>query len=323
MMQTIHLKNVDLRVSKVCFGTMTFGGQADQAASTSMIDYCLENGVNFIDTANVYNEGKSEVLLGNALKGRRNRVILASKVRGPMGPGADEGGLSKKAILRAVEDSLKRLGTDHLDIYYLHRPDYDVPVQESLEAMDHLRRQGKIRFVASSNYSGWQVGQMYCISERQSYQPPRISQPMYNLLARGIEQEYLPMCKEYGVSTVVYNPLAGGLLTGKQHRETPVEGSRFDGNQMYLDRYWHPAYFDAVDKLKAIAAEAGRSMVSLSLNWLQHHTAADCIILGASTLEHLTNNLREMQDGPLAPETLKACDEVWQNLRGVTPNYNR
>ena len=146
---------------------------------------------------------------------------------------------------------------------------------------------------------------------------------MYNLLARGIEQEYLPMCKEFGVSTVVYNPLAGGLLTGKQLRETPVEGSRFDGNQMYLDRYWHPAYFDAVDRLKMVAAEAGRSMVSLSLNWLLHHTAADCVILGASHLDQLKNNIREMEDGALQQTTVEACNQVWQNLRGVTPNYNR
>jgi 1-deoxyxylulose-5-phosphate synthase len=322
-MQTVTLKNTELRVSRVCFGTMTFGGQTDQAASTAMIDFCLESGINFIDTANVYNEGASETLLGKALKGRRHQVVLASKVRGPMGPGPEEGGLSKKAILRAVEDSLRRLGTDHLDIYYLHRPDYDVPVQESLEAMDHLRRQGKIRFVGNSNYSGWQVAQMFCISQRQSYQPPRISQPMYNLLARGIEQEYLPMCKEFGVSTVVYNPLAGGLLTGKQQPERPVEGSRFDGNQMYLDRYWHPAYFDAVEQLKAIAAQAGRSMVSMSLNWLLHHTAADCVILGASRIDQLKNNVQDVKDGALDPATLQACNQVWQTLRGVTPSYNR
>jgi aryl-alcohol dehydrogenase-like predicted oxidoreductase len=322
-MQTITLKNTDLQVSRVCFGTMTFGSQADQPASTAMIDFCLDNGINFIDTANVYNDGASEVLLGNALKGRRNRVVLASKVHGTMGPGADQRGLSKKAILRALEDSLKRLGTDHLDIYYLHRPDYDVPIQESLEAMDHLRRQGKIRYIATSNYSGWQVAQMFAISERRSAQPPRISQPMYNLLARGVEQEYLPMCKEFSVSTVVYNPLAGGLLTGKQRHDAPVQGSRFDGNQMYLDRYWHPAYFEAVDRLKTVASNAGRSLVSLSLNWLLHHTAADCIILGASHLDQLKNNVHELKDGPLQPETIAACDQVWQSLRGVTPNYNR
>jgi aryl-alcohol dehydrogenase-like predicted oxidoreductase len=322
-METITLKNTDLRVSRACFGTMTFGGQADQAASTAMIDFCLESGINFIDTANVYNKGASEVFLGKALKGRRDKVVLASKVRGAMGTGPDESGLSKKAIFRAIEESLKRLGTDHLDIYYLHQPDYNVPVGESLEAMDNLRRQGKIRHVGTSNYSSWQVAQMFCNSERRSSQPPRISQPMYNLLARGIEQEYLPMCKEFGVSTVVYNPLAGGLLTGKQNRDAALEGSRFDQNQMYLDRYWHPAYFDAVDELRKISTEAGRSMVSLSLNWLLHHSQADCIILGASRLEQLQNNVAEMAQGPLDAATLAACDRVWQNLRGITPKYNR
>jgi aryl-alcohol dehydrogenase-like predicted oxidoreductase len=322
-MQTITLKNTDLRVSRACFGTMTFGGQADQAASTAMIDFCLESGINFIDTANVYNKGASEIFLGKALKGRRDKVVLASKVRGAMGPGPDESGLSKKAIFRAVEESLKRLGTDHLDIYYLHQPDYDAPIGESLEAMDNLRRQGKIRHVGTSNYSGWQVAQMFCNSERRSSQPPRISQPMYNLLARGIEQEYLPMCKEFGVSTIVYNPLSGGLLTGKQNRDAALEGSRFDQNQMYLDRYWHPAYFDAVDELRKISAEAGRSLVSLSLNWLLHHSPADCIILGASRLEQLQNNVAEMAQGPLDAATVAACDRVWQNLRGITPKYNR
>ena len=164
---------------------------------------------------------------------------------------------------------------------------------------------------------------VFSISERQSFQPPRISQPMYNLLARGIEQEYLPMCKEYGVSTVVYNPLAGGILTGKQQRETPQPGTRFDGNQVYLDRYWHPAFFDAVDRLKLVAADAGRSMVSLSLNWLLHHSPADCVILGASQLDQLKNNIKQLEDGALKPETVQACDQVWQELRGVAPKYNR
>jgi aryl-alcohol dehydrogenase-like predicted oxidoreductase len=146
---------------------------------------------------------------------------------------------------------------------------------------------------------------------------------MYNLLARGIEQEYLPMCKELGISTVVYNPLAGGLLTGKQPRDIPLPGTRFDNNQMYLDRYWHPAYFDAVEELRQLARKAGRSLVSLSLNWLLHHTPADCLILGASKLEHLQENLKAASEGPLAAEILQTCDAVWATLRGVTPKYNR
>jgi aryl-alcohol dehydrogenase-like predicted oxidoreductase len=302
---------------------MTFGSQTDGATAARMIGRCLDAGVNFFDTANVYNRGQSEILLGEALKGRRQQVVLASKVRGKMGDGPDRSGLSRAAILRAVDDSLRRLGTDYLDIYYLHQPDYDVPLEESLQALDELVRQGKVRYPASSNYSGWQVARMLWIAEQRGYLPAVITQPMYNLLARGIEQEYLPMAKEFGVSSVVYNPLAGGLLTGKQPREAPLAGTRFDKNQLYLGRYWHSACFDAVGELQQVAQRAGRSMVSLALNWLLHHTAADCLILGASRIEQLEDNLQAMNDGPLAGETVAACDAVWAKLRGVTPKYNR
>jgi aryl-alcohol dehydrogenase-like predicted oxidoreductase len=317
------LKGTDLTVSRACFGTMTFGGQADETAASRMIDRCLDAGINFFDTANVYNKSLSESILGKLLKGRRDKVVLASKVRGKIGEGPDECGLSRAAMLRAIDESLRRLGTDYLDIYYLHQPDYEIPIEETLETMDKLVRAGKVRYPASSNYSGWQVVQMLCVAEKQGYRPAMITQPMYNLVARGIEQEYLPMCEEFGVSTVVYNPLAGGLLTGKQKREAPQPGTRFDKNQMYLDRYWHPAYFDAVDQLRGIADKAGRSMVSLALSWLLHHTRIDCVILGASRIEHLDDNLKAMQDGPLPADAVAACDQVWQGLRGVTPNYNR
>jgi 1-deoxyxylulose-5-phosphate synthase len=322
-MDTRTLAHTDLVVSRACFGTMTFGSQADEAASIRMIDKCLDAGVNFIDTANVYNKGASETIAGKALKGRRNRVILASKVRGVMGDGPDQRGLSKRSMLRAIDESLRRLQTDYLDLYYLHQPDYSVPLEETLETMQQLVKQGKVRYPASSNYSGWQVCRMLWVAEKNAYKPAWITQPMYNLLARGIEQEYLPMVKEFGVSTVVYNPLAGGLLTGKQKRGTPIPGTRFDNNQMYLNRYWYDAYFDAVDELVGIARTAGRSPVSLALNWLLHHTAADCVILGASRLEHLEENLKALDDGPLPADTVAACDRVWAKLRGVTPQYNR
>src|SRR5205085_9933757 len=145
------------------------------------------------------------------------------------------------------------------------------------------------------------------IAGKNGYQPPLVSQPMYNLLARGIEQEYTAMCRQFGIALVVYNPLAGGLLTGKQQRERPLPGSRFDKVPMYLDRYWHPAYFDAVDELRQVAEKAGRSMIDLSLNWLLHHTATDCVILGASRVEQLQQNLDAFRGGPLGEDTLTAC----------------
>jgi aryl-alcohol dehydrogenase-like predicted oxidoreductase len=250
-------------------------------------------------------------------------VVLASKVAGKMGDDPLASGLSKAAILRAVEASLSRLSTDYLDIYYLHQPDYSVPLEETLEAMEELVRSGKVRQPASSNYASWQVCRMLWIADRNGYTPLKVTQPMYNLLARGIEQEYLPMAKELGVSTVVYNPLAGGLLTGKQRRGEPLPGTRFDNNRLYLDRYWHEAQFDAIEELAGAARAAGRSLVSLALNWVLHHTAADCLILGASRIEQLQENLRALGDGPLAPETLAVCDAVWRKLRGVAPQYNR
>jgi 1-deoxyxylulose-5-phosphate synthase len=302
---------------------MTFGSQVDESTAVQFIERCIEGGVNFFDTANVYNGGASEEIVGKILTGRRDKVVLASKVRGKMGEGPDMSGLSRAAIERGIEDSLRRLRTDYLDLYYLHQPDYAVPIEESLEAMDRLVKQGKVRYPASSNYSGWQVCQMQWIAEKNGYKPATITQPIYNLLARGIEQEYLPMARQFGVSTVVYNPLAGGMLTGKQNREAPVKGSRFDGNQMYLSRYWHEEDFDAVGELLDIARQAGRSPVSLALSWLLHHTAADCVILGASKLEQLDENLRAVEEGPLTPDTVAACDRVWSRIRGVAPQYNR
>src|SRR5579863_4883955 len=198
-METRTLQHTDLTVPRACFGTMTFGSQADEAASIRMIDHCLESGVNFIDTANVYNKGLSETMVGKALKGRRNKVILASKVRGIMGDGPDQSGLSKRAMLRAIDESLQRLQTDYLDLYYLHQPDYATPVEETLETMEQLVRAGKVRYPAVSNYSAWQVAEIHCIAGKKGYRPPFVSQPMYNLLARGIEDEYLPFCKRFGV----------------------------------------------------------------------------------------------------------------------------
>ncbi len=302
---------------------MTFGGQTDEPTARRIVDICMDRGINFFDTANAYNKGQSEVILGNVLKGRRDRVILASKVGMKTGEPAGVSPLSRKSILANIDGSLRRLQTDYLDLYYLHMPDYEAPIDETLAALDEVVRAGKVRYPATSNFAAWQVCQALWISEKSGYKPPYVSQPMYNLLARGIEQEYLPFCRAFGVSTIIYNPLAGGLLTGKQHRERPLPGTRFDANQMYLDRYWHPAYFDAVDELQKIAAQAGRSLIDLSLNWLLYHTVTDCVILGASKIEQIEQNLDVWERGPLSQETVAALDCVWQKLRGITPKYNR
>jgi aryl-alcohol dehydrogenase-like predicted oxidoreductase len=321
-MEMRTLGQTTLRVSPVCLGTMTFGGQTDEADARSMVDMCLERGINFLDTANAYNAGKTEEILARILAGRRDRFVLATKVCNPMGPGPDERGLSWAAILKAIDDSLRRLQTDYVDLYYLHQPDYGVPIEESLAAMDHLVRAGKVRFVGASNYASWQLCQMLWLAEKNGCQPVQVVQPMYNVLARGIEQELLPMCRQFKLAIVPYNPLAGGLLTGKHQSSAPLEG-RFTRMPIYKDRYWHPANFDAVQKLTSIASEAGRSLTSLAIGWLLQNVSVTSVILGASRLEHLQENLKALDDRPLPPETLAACDEVWRTLRGVTPQYNR
>ncbi len=322
-MQSRTLPHTDLTVSRACFGAMTFGGQTDEPTAARMIDICIDRGINFFDTANAYNKGQSEVILGNILKGRRNGLILASKVGMKTGEQPDASPLSRKSILANLDATLGRLQTEYLDVYYFHLPDYEAPLEESLEAMHQAVKAGKVRYAGTSNFAAWQVTRALWISETKGFPAPYVSQPMYNLLARGIEQEYIPCCQQLGVSMIVYNPLAGGLLTGKQNRERPLPGTRFDANQMYLDRYWHPAYFDAVDELQGIAQKAGRSVIDMALNWLLFHTAADCVILGASKIAQLEQNLDVFEKAPLDAETVAACDRVWQNLRGVTPKYNR
>jgi len=310
-----------LRVSRLCMGAMTFGGQTEEAEAGRMVDFCFDQGITFFDTANVYTQGRSEEILGRCLGERRKNVILASKARGKM---PDYAGLSLPSMRRALEDSLSRLGTDYLDVYYLHQPDYDVPLDESLEALETFRQEGKIRYGAFSNYSGWQACEMQWSSEKLALQPPRISQQMYNLLARGLEQEYLAFARRFGVSLVVYNPLAGGLLTGKHSSAAaPEPGGRFDANQQYQKRYWRPEAFEAVEALRGIAERAGLSLIELSLRWLTQQQSVGSVILGASKFEHLESNVKAAFGPSLDEATRAACDEVWLRLRGVTPIYNR
>jgi aryl-alcohol dehydrogenase-like predicted oxidoreductase len=323
-MQYRTLSRTALKVSRVSFGTMTFGAQTDEAAARGMIARCLDAGINFFDTANIYNKGLAETILGKALHGHRQDVVVATKVCGKMGEAPDESGLSRAAIHKALDASLRRLQTDYVDIYYLHQPDYDVPIEETLAALDEAVRAGKVRFPAVSNYAAWQVCEIHWIAEKNGFKPPHISQPIYNLLARGIEEEYLPFCKRFHVAVVPYNPLAGGLLTHKHSwQHGPIAGTRFDGNKLYLDRYWHDDYFAAVEELATLAREEGKTLVELSLQWLLSQPQVDSIILGASRREQLEENLKACDGAPLEENVLARCDAVWKRLRGITPKYNR
>jgi aryl-alcohol dehydrogenase-like predicted oxidoreductase len=316
-METRTIPHTNLTVSRVSLGTMTFGGQCDEDTARAMVDLCLDQGVNFIDTANAYTGGAAEEITGRVLQGRRARVVLASKVGIAVGDADDQKGLSRRAILRAIDESLRRLRTDYLDIYYLHQPDPMVPLEESLEAMQHLVDAGKIRYIGASNYAAWQICRM------QNHAKIHVAQPIYNLLSRGVEQEFFPMAKELQLYTIVYNPLAGGLLTGKYHNGVPQAGTRFEQNAAYMDRYWHRPNHDAVGQLRSRASAEGRSLTSVALNWILHHSPADGVVLGASRLAQLSENLGVLEEGPLAAPLVAACAEIWATLRGVAPQYNR
>jgi aryl-alcohol dehydrogenase-like predicted oxidoreductase len=318
------LGKTDLKVSRLALGTMTFGGQVAEAEAIRMVDRCLGHGINFFDTANVYHQGKSEIILGQALRGRRHQAVLATKVRGKMGEEPDDVGLKRSAIRKAIDASLQRLGTDYVDLYYLHQPDWETRIEETLAAMAELVREGKIRYPAVSNYAAWQIVQILWHCTDHGFVLPTVSQLMYNLLARGIEQECVACCREYGIGIIAYNPLADGLLTGKHLQESgPAPGTRFDDNKMCQDRYWHPACFDAVQEAAAIAARAGMTTTALAFHWLLAQPAVDCMLLGASGLDQLEENLKACAGPVLDPDIAKDCNAVWEKLRGVAPKYHR
>jgi aryl-alcohol dehydrogenase-like predicted oxidoreductase len=310
-------------VSRICLGTMTFGGQVDESDAIRMTHRALDAGVNFVDTADMYTDGLSEIITGKALKGKRDGVVLATKVGNQVGPHElKDDGLTRWHIINGVEASLKRMDVECIDIYYLHIPDYNTPLEETLAAFDHLVRQGKIMYVGMSNFASWQSCQALWICEKNGFSPPVVTQHVYNLVTRGIEQELIPSCRELGLGLVVYNPLAAGLLTGKHSRTAPTEGTRLQMNDYYHDRYWYNSNFDALAELMEIAEQAGKKPVELAFQWLAAQDIVDSILVGFSKMEHLEENLTAWQ-GELDDDTLKACDDVWEKIRGDSFKYNR
>ncbi len=319
-----HLRHTDLKVSRLSLGTMTFGSSTDEATARRMVERCLDAGINFFDTANVYNKGAAETLLGRALGDKRHRAIIATKVFGKTGEGADDSGLSRPALRKAIDQSLTRLGRDYVDVYYLHQPDDNTPIEETLTALQELVAAGKIRYPGVSNYAAWQVAEIRALAQKNGFKPPHLSQVMYNLLARRIEDEYLSFARRYETAVIAYNPLAGGLLTGKHRPDAaPIPGTRFDKNQMYIDRYWHEDNFVAVEELQDMALRAGKTLVELALQWLLSQPQVDSVILGASTVEQLEANLKACEGKPLDEQTLGECNRVGERLRGVAPKYSR
>ena len=318
-----NLPKTSLQVSQLCLGTMMFGGQTNEKDSFAIMDYAYEQGVNFFDTANVYNQGESEKIVGKWLKNNRNDIILATKVHGQMGNNPNDAGLNRRNILSAVDASLKRLNTDYIDIYYMHAPDYQTDFEESLQAMDSLVRAGKIRYVAVSNHSAWQIADMLHICDKRGYVAPAITQNVYNLITRGLEPELAPFLKAHGIGLAIYNPIAGGLLAGKHKPGKPAENTRFSNNPMYYSRYWSDENFEAVEKLMEIASDNEMSILELSMKWCAAQPVVTSIISGVSKLEQIKQNIEALEGAPLSAEILAACDDVWHSLAGTRFAYYR
>lgn len=320
----VHLKGTGLAVSKACLGTMTFGGQVNEADSIRIIHAALDQGINFVDTADLYYHGESETVTGKALVGRRENVILATKVFNPMSDDPNDRGLNRRHILDALDKSLKRLQTDYVDIYYLHQPDYRTPIAETLETMDTLVRSGKIRYIGVSNYASWQISDLLACARENHWNGPVVTQNVYNLLTRGIEEELIPQTQAHDLGVVVYNPLMSGLLTGKHAKGHPAEGSRLADNPMYNKRYWSDENFDASEALAAVARQAGLTPAELALRWCANQPGIHSVLVGVSKLSHLEPNLSAVLAEPLPQDVLDACDKVWNGMQvGTRFRYYR
>jgi len=317
------LTGTGLEVSTLCLGAMLYGGQVAEKDAVEMVHYALDCGVNFVDTANVYVTGESETVLGKALKGRRDKIILATKVGSYFGKGPNEHGLSRRHVLEQLDGSLRRLGTDYIDIYYMHRPDPNTPVQEIIQTLDIIVRSGKVRYIGASNFAAWQLCELYYEAARHGSPAPVVTQMVYNAVTRGIEQELIPFLDKFDTGLVTYNPLAGGMLTGKYSEKNIESGGRFKLNAGYKNRYWNEENFSAVEKLSGIAKALGISLVELSMRWVYTNSAVDCILVGASSLKQLAENLTSIDAGALPKDALAEFDAVWDEIKGNRFAYNR
>jgi aryl-alcohol dehydrogenase-like predicted oxidoreductase len=310
-------------VSELCLGAMTFGGKhqiweviggLDQGAVDELIGRALDAGVNFVDTANVYSAGESEEMVGKALRGRRHEVVLATKVRGRMGKGPNDVGLSRLHISQAVEASLRRLDTDYIDLYQIHRFDPLTSMEDTLRALDDLVRAGKVRYIGCSNLAAWQLMKALGISRELGLERFKCTQSYYSLAGRELERETIPLLEDQGLGLLVWSPLAGGFLTGKIKRDTAPEGARrakFDFPP--LDR---EKTFDVVDVMRKVAEDHGVSIAQVALAWVLAKDVVTSVIIGARNLEQLDDNL-ESVDLELTDDEIEALDDVSR----IEPEY--
>jgi aryl-alcohol dehydrogenase-like predicted oxidoreductase len=292
-MEYRFLGRTGVKVSSLAFGTMSFGGDADESASAALFGRAREAGINVFDTADVYNSGRSEEILGRlvAAAGARDQVVIASKAYFPSGKGPNDRGTSRYHLVRAVEGSLRRLATDRIDLFYLHRFDDRTALDETLRAIEDLVRQGKILYPAVSNFAAWQVARALGMAERLGFAPVVCMQPMYNLLKRQAEVEILPLAAAEGLAVMPYSPLAGGILSGKYRGGTRPDGARLATNKMYQTRYADTAGWDAAERLAQLAAEQGCSPAALAVAWVASHPAVTAPLLGARSVAQLEDAL--------------------------------
>jgi aryl-alcohol dehydrogenase-like predicted oxidoreductase len=323
-MDHARLGRTGLQVSRLCLGTMTFGLQSDEATAAAILDRAAEGGIDFLDTSDAYplggdltTRGVTEEILGRWLHGKRDRFIVATKCFAPTGPAPFDAGNSRKHILAAAEASLRRLQTDYIDLYQLHGYDPATPIEETLGALDDLVHAGKVRYIGCSNFLTYQL--VRAIGRSETLRLARFDsvQPRYNLLFRQIEREMLPFCLEDGVGVIPYNPIAGGLLSGKHSRTAPPsEGTRFTlgtAAKNYQDRYWHDREFETVDALRQLADKAGVGLVTVAVAWVLANPAITAPIVGASRPDQL--------EASLAAAELDLDDDLKRQLDELTHKY--
>lgn len=323
-MQYNTLGRTGLVVSRLGIGTMTFGLQTQESASHAILDRVLDAGVTFVDTADVYpiggtleTVGRTEEIIGRWLPGKRDQVILATKAVGKMGPQPWNQGASRKHLIDALEASLRRLNTDYVDLYQLHSDDQQTPIDETLEALDSLVRSGKVRYIGVSNFLAYRLALALGRSDTRQLTRFVSVQPRYSLLFREIERELLPLAREQGLGVVVYNPLAGGLLSGKHHPGAPTEGTRFTLGSIagrYQDRYWQERYFATVQALKNLAADYSVELTTAAIAWVLSNPTVSTALIGASRPEQLDRTLAasELQ---LDPAFKARLDELSHEYR--------
>ncbi|HEB64294.1 MAG TPA: aldo/keto reductase [Chloroflexi bacterium] len=284
------LGNTGLKVSAVGLGTNRFGGKVDFLTVNEILSAALDAGINFLDTADMYQKGRSEESIGEALKGRRDRFVVATKFYYPMGEGPNDHGGSRHHVVEAVEASLRRLQTDYIDLYQMHRWDAETPIEETLRALEDLIRAGKVRYIGASNFTAWQLVTANAAAQANGWTPFAAIQPHYHMLERGIEAELIPACVYHKIGILPYFPLAGGFLTGKYRADAPPPpGSRGEKNS-YVQGYMTPENYARLEKLRAFAEARGHTMVELAHAWLLAQPQISSVISGVTRVEHVLSN---------------------------------